>query len=337
MSLCSLAELDTTIDFSAVEQEDDETRERLEALGYIGTGPADDESLDDPKDGIAAMVKLRRGFAAFSANYFEDAVSILGEVVVEQPRMVDAWELLARSHERLGQRRQALASFKQALELSGGNGKILLKTAILLSEMGDYAAAREHAVLATDLEPAAFQVLVQTGVREGDLEQARKDLAAGYATGHQPLMFKKAEADLEVAAENWTTALALVEEIEAELADVRNRDALRGLYFVKGSALIQLDRPAEAERAFVKEIEINPRSLAAYTRLALLYATSGDGPRMGTILKRMVEANPHPLAYADAIRTLAFVGDPQSASGLLREALSKWPDSEELRVLIDGA
>lgn len=333
----SLAAYDTTIDFSILEDEDDETRQRLAALGYIGTAPTEDESLQDPKDGIDAMVALRRGYAAYSAEAYEDAVEIFRQVIADQPRMVDAWELLGRSHARLGQRRQAVEAFKQALQLSRGNGKLLLETAVLLSEMGDYEAAREHAELATSLEPAAFQVLVQTGIREGDLQAARRDLARGYATGHQPLKLKKAEADLEVAAENWTRALSLVEEIEAELDGVKNRDALRGLHFVKGRALMQLDRYAEAERAFIQEIELNPRSLAPYTHLALLYAVAGDGARIGAILKRMVDTNPNPLAYADAARTLRFIGDPRSAAGVLREGLAKWPDSEELRAVAAGA
>ena len=225
---------------------------------------------------------------------------------------------------------------KRALELSRGNGKLLVETAALLSEMGDYASAREHAELAVDLEPGAYQVLVQTGIREGDLDQARRDLEAAYATGHQPVMFKKVEADLEVEAQNWDRALVLVKEVESELSGVKNRDALRGLYFVKGRALMQLDRLAEAERAFTYEIELNPRSLAPYTHLALLYALSGDGPKVGTILRRMVETNPNPLAYADAAKTLLFVGDPRSAAGVLREGLSRWPESEELRNVAAG-
>lgn len=333
----SLDAYDRALDLTAFEDEDDETRQRLAALGYIGTAPVEDGSLQDPKDAIGAMEKLRLGFSAFSSGYYEDAARILRQVIAEQPAMVDAWELLGRSFERLGQRRQAVEALQQALGLSRGNGRIMLRTAILLSEMGDFAAAREHAELATAFEPAAYQVLVQTGAREGNLEQARKDLAAGYATGHQPMMFKKAEADIEIAAGNWAKALSLVEAIETELAGVRNRDALRGLYFVKGRALVQLDRTAEAERAFVKEIELNPRSLAPYTHLALLYAASGNGPKIGLVLKQMVDTNPNPLAYADAVRTLAFIGDQRSAGGVLREGLSKWPDSEELRAVLEGA
>jgi hypothetical protein len=47
----------------------------------------------------------------------------------------------------------------------------------------------------------------------------------------------------------------------------------------------------------------------------------------------MVETNPSPAAYAEAVRTLRLLGDERSASIVLRNAISRWPDSDELRKL----
>ncbi len=53
----------------------------------------------------------------------------------------------------------------------------------------------------------------------------------------------------------------------------------------------------------------------------------------GSTLRRMVETNPTPAAYAEAVRTLEAMGDPSSAALLLREARRRWPESAELREL----
>ena len=47
----------------------------------------------------------------------------------------------------------------------------------------------------------------------------------------------------------------------------------------------------------------------------------------------MVETNPTPAAYGEAVRTLDAMGDPRSAAALLRDALRRWPESVELREL----
>jgi hypothetical protein len=47
----------------------------------------------------------------------------------------------------------------------------------------------------------------------------------------------------------------------------------------------------------------------------------------------MVERNDSPLAYAEAVRTLRTLGDPQGAGALLRYAMGRHPESRELRGL----
>ena len=47
----------------------------------------------------------------------------------------------------------------------------------------------------------------------------------------------------------------------------------------------------------------------------------------------MVEGNPSPTAYAEAVKTFRVLKDDAGASRLLRFALSKYPRSDELRSL----
>ncbi|HEY7213446.1 MAG TPA: hypothetical protein VIC28_02400, partial [Thermoanaerobaculia bacterium] len=54
---------------------------------------------------------------------------------------------------------------------------------------------------------------------------------------------------------------------------------------------------------------------------------------VSTILKQMVDTNPNPLAYAEAIKTLRVLNDARSAASLLRYAQGRFPGDPALRNL----
>jgi hypothetical protein len=82
----------------------------------------------------------------------------------------------------------------------------------------------------------------------------------------------------------------------------------------RGTSLAQLDRPAEAIRAFETEIGNFPRNEYAYGRLAILFLMTGNRAAMDRALELLVAANPRPSAYDLAARTLEAVGDKQGAA-----------------------
>ena len=50
----------------------------------------------------------------------------------------------------------------------------------------------------------------------------------------------------------------------------------------------------------------------------------------------MVDANPTPLAYAEAVKTLGVLNDSRSAAALLRYAQGRFPGDPALRNLAGG-
>ena len=128
-------------------------------------------------------------------------------------------------------------------------------------------------------------------------------------------------------------ALELVQKARDEFGDREDYEVLTGLYLAQGRAYGELGQAEPAIEAFQREIELNPEELAPYTHLALIYALLGDGPGAGKTLQKMVEENPSPGSYAEAVRTLRLMGDKRSASIVLRDAQQRWPDSDELKAL----
>jgi tetratricopeptide (TPR) repeat protein len=133
-------------------------------------------------------------------------------------------------------------------------------------------------------------------------------------------------------------ALEQLRQAEAVYAERtgQDKDLLRGLHLIKGKVLADQGDGPGAEAAFRQELTLFPESLRAYSSLAILYALSGRGTEVVPILKRMVDTNPTPLAYAEAVKTLRVLEDGGSAGSLLRMALGRFPGSTVLRDLARG-
>ena len=102
---------------------------------------------------------------------------------------------------------------------------------------------------------------------------------------------------------------------------------------MRGKILADQGDAAAAQSEFEQEIAAHPDDTRAYTHLALLYALTGRPDEAVAALKRMVEAQSSPAAYAEAVKTLRVLKDPRGAAGLLGYALQKFPTSGELQRL----
>jgi tetratricopeptide (TPR) repeat protein len=130
-------------------------------------------------------------------------------------------------------------------------------------------------------------------------------------------------------------ALEMVRKAEEAYGqrEAKDPDLIRGLNLIRGKIQADQGNAAGAEASFRKEIELFPDSVRGYSSLAILYALSGRSGEVGAVLRRMVEANPTPLAYAEAVKTLRVLNDSRSASSLLRYALGRFPGDPALRDL----
>jgi tetratricopeptide (TPR) repeat protein len=272
--------------------------------------------------------------AHISREEHAQAVPILQAVLAENPRMVDGWENLAQSLQRLGRREEALAAYEKAMELSGGVGHVAIGAASVLLDLGRLDEAQKHAELGLETGPAAaHSLLAQIAIQRGDLGQAEKEARAALASRGSRVGPLVTLAQVLQKQEKLDAALQTTDQAVEELSHMEGRRRFTGLFFVRGDLLARLGRTAEAEQAFLHEIEDYPANYKAYSRLAVLYAAEGRNQETVGILRRMVERESSPGAYAEAIRTLRVVGDPQGADRLLGYALSLFPKNQELRSL----
>jgi arylsulfatase A-like enzyme/Flp pilus assembly protein TadD len=320
---------------------DEETRQALAALGYIGTvGTVDDDvPLADPKSRLGTLADLKAGFRYQSQKDSEKAAAAFERALVDNPQMLDAWESLARARQRLGRTEEALAAYKRALEISDGSPHLAISAASLLFDLRRLDEAEAHARLALGSNPSfAHGLLAQIALERVDLGGRRIIKKLALDEKNPRLGPTITLAAVLHARHRYDEALEMTRATERTWAGRKQPDPelIRGLFLQRGRILADLGRAGEAEAAFQREIELFQRDLGAWSNLAVLYALSGRGAEVGAVLRRMVEVNDSADAYAEAVRTLRVVEDRSAAAALLRFARARFPGSEELRELERG-
>lgn len=311
-------------------------RTRLAALGYLGSVAGEREGpLTDPKARLHVLSDLGRAMDRFQDQEFAAAVEAFRAVLEEEPGLVEGWQFLGHSLLFLGRHVEALEAYERLAELTEGAPFAVLSVAQALTRLGRLEEAREHALVAVHHHPVeARSSLAQIALQEGDLVAAERwaqEAVERRGSRLEPLITR---ARVDLARGDAARALELTDRVLADLEShgaAMDRELLRGLQFVRGQAHARLGEAAEAERAFLEEIRLFPEELSAYSHLALLYALTGQGEDAAEVLRRMLQANPSPAAYAEAARTLRVLGDPASADRLLEEARRRWPEAPELR------
>lgn len=294
---------------------DAETIRKLASLGYLASRSPDAASKDlpDPKDRIQTVGRLKEASRLIALHREDDAVSLLRGLTAENPRMLEAWELLTRVLRRSGRPREALEALERADRLQPGTPQILAGLSDLSLESGDLAKARSLAQAAGAAGAGAADValmLARIDLSAGDLararEEARESIAArGRERGPLVLL-----AEIEAKAG----------DLEAALAALRRADALGkglppmvNLEATRGDVLSRMGEEKAAEEAFAAEIESFPENLDAWSRLALLYASAGRYAEFRGLLSRMTAQVPGRRALEAAARACEIVGDKKGA------------------------
>ncbi len=320
---------------------DEETRQALAALGYIGSvgSVAEEGPLADPKSRLGTLADLKAGFRYQSQKDPERAAAAFQRALVDNPQMLDAWESLARALQKLGRREESLAAYKKALEISDGSPHLAISAASLLFDLRRLDEAEAHARLALVSNPSfAHGLLAQIAFERDDLDGAEREARLALDEKNPRLGPTITLAAVLHARRRYDEALGMTRATEETWAQRKQPDPelIRGLFLRRGKILADLGQAAAAAVAFQREIELFPDEVGGYSNLAVLYALSGRGTEVGGVLRRMVEANDSAGSYAEAVRTLRVVEDRVGAAALLRFARGRFPGSEELRALETG-
>ena len=289
---------------------DPETRERLAALGYIGsftsTSRRAGEALPDPKDKIDIFNLMTSAHESKDENETEASIARLKKVLGQDPDILDAWVMLGNEYARKRDYRTALSHYRRALEINPDYDLATINLAHAYRALGEYDAALLGYQRYLQRDPKNALVRYQMGelyVDLGKLDDAEEAFrqaltddtrvaAARNALG--VVAFKRgdlarAEQEIRAAlAQKPDVALAhfnlaLIAESRGDLSTAaaeyqREIDTQAHAFkaaFNLAKLREQVGDAAGQEAAYRKSIELNPAFAEGYFYLAKLYLDQG--------------------------------------------------------------
>ena len=289
---------------------DPETRERLAALGYIGsfstTTRKPGEALPDPKDKIDIFNMMTSAHESKEEGP-DAAIERLKTIVAQDPDILDAWVMLGNEYSRKNDYRTAIAQYKRALAINPDYDLATINLAHAYRALGDYDAALlgfqrylhkdpknalvryqmgelymdlqqyEHAetafrqALTDDTRVAAARnALGAVALKRGDLQKAEQEIRAALAAKED---VKLAHFNLALVAEQRGDFRTAAAEYQKEIE--MHADAYKAAFNL-GKLREQLGDTAGQEAAYRKAIELNPRFAEGYFYLAKLCLDQGN-------------------------------------------------------------
>jgi len=314
--------------FVGPEEVDRETRRRLESLGYIGgTRTAVEGPLPAPASQVHLLQKLEEALRAAGRGDHDAAIAGFESILAENPRMVTAWDQMARSLRRTGRIPEALDAYRETLRVAGDAPHVALEAARLAAMLGRLEEARELAAAAVAWDPLATHLLL-----------ARAELAAGRPG-------RARSEGLEALAADPSSAEALVVLAQVELlrgapaagletlrraVELPGDEPVRSLHLVRGNLLVELDRIDEAVAAFQQETELFEQDPRAYGRLAMIYGWTDREELAVQTIRRLLATEPPLPAVAMSISTLRALGETAAAEEIYRSHRARMEDPSRL-------
>lgn len=276
---------------------DPDARARLAALGYVGTfvaTAAPDEArtgLADPKDKVGLFNKITNARdISKDDGAFDEVVTMLNEVVKEDPKVIDAWFMLGNVYAKVGRAREAIPYFRHALALKPDDEMAVVNLANAYRQIGRDEEALVGFRRFLELDPKNAQVRYSTAeilLDRGDLDAAEQELRQAIVIEPKLAAARNALGVVALKRGDVTTAEREIRAAVAENPDVRLA------HFNLALVAEDRGRPQDAIAEYRKEIELHPQaSYKAWFNLGKVYAQLGDRTAQADAFRHAIESNP---------------------------------------------
>ena len=307
-------------------------REHLDALGYVGHGPAtpqSDASISasiDPKDRFAVVETYRAAVRLGVARRWSDAINLLRTALREEPDRIDLWNQLATFAGQAGRDDQAAAAYKRILALEPTSAHAHLGAAASLLKLRRLEEARQQAGPVAKAESASAQeraaahaLLAEIALARDEADTARDEAVLARAMDSRLPMPAYVEARLLYDQGRVSDALPHFDKTIAELNAARG-GPMAELHYYAGDTLSRLKQYPQAQREFLEELTYFPQNSRARVALATVYRKTGRMDEASATISALVRFSPTPETYRLAARLWETFGDPRQAAAVRAEA-----------------
>jgi arylsulfatase A-like enzyme/Tfp pilus assembly protein PilF len=308
---------------------DPETRERLAALGYIGsfsdTTRHAGGALPDPKDKIEIFNLMT---AAREEGEGADAtLNRLQKVVAQDPNVLDAWVMLGNEYFKKRDYARAADHYKRALQINPSYDLAIVNLAGAYKSMGNYDAAVLGYERYLEKDPKNAWIRYQLGelyADLGQLDKAESSFEQSLADDTRVASARNALGALAIRRGNLDVAEQHIRAALAQKPDVKLA------HFNLALVAEQRGDVQTAISEYQKEIDTQAAAFRAAFNLGRLYEQVGNAAAQEAALRKSVEINP---GFAEGYFYLAKLLLDQNrqfdeAIALARRGLEAGPRSE---------
>jgi tetratricopeptide (TPR) repeat protein len=316
--------------------------DRYALLGYLGiTGPiAPVDVALDAQTQRTLVEQHRTAAMLIGQKKYTAGIRALQAIARAHPSLVSIHFQIGVLLARTGRIEEAILEFSRVRELRPDASSAALALADALLKSGKTDVAGEQAAVAVMLAEvegppevfAAHEMAARVALVSGDKEAAVQHAEAAQEADPSMPVSQFVQGRLLYDEGQYEKAAASFEEAVTTLT--KSRRSLADLHLYLGESLARLDRYNEAEMQFREELSDYPRSIQAYTSLAMLYRASNRDSAVEDVLNELVASTPTPEGYGVAARLWTILGDPSRAEALRSDARTRFRGDPSLPALL---
>ena len=317
--------------------------DRYALLGYLGnSGPAAVEVALDASSQRTIVEGHRAAAILIGQKKYTAGIRALQTISRAHPSLAPIHFQIGVLLARTGRIEEAILEFGKVRELRPEASAAARALADALVKAGKTDAAKEQATVAVMLAEAespaevfaAHEMAARVALVSGDKEAATEHAAAAHDADPSIPVRQFVQGRLLYEEGKYEDAVTTFAQAAMTLAEA-NR-SLADLHLYLGESLARLDRYDEAESQFREELRDFPRSMQAYTSLAMLYRASNRDAAVEDVLNELVASTPTPEGYGVAARLWTILGDPSRAEALRSDARTRFRGDPSLALLGRG-
>lgn len=312
---------------------DEETRQKLTALGYIGSFTKDPDiegrKLGDPKDKIRVFNSLSEAKELGLQGQFDRAVSLVESIIEDDPEVIDAYFTLGNIYYRAREFDKALESFHQALKRNPTEIFTIINIANCHIMKGEFTQAEEFLLEKLPVVPPDSQVYFILG----NVSYALKKYDEAEKYYKECLRLNPSSASAYSSLGGIYVIKDRLKEAEESLKKAQKiNPKLERLHYYFAQLHEKRNELTQAMEAYKKELEIMPHNFRASFNLARLYRIKGETSKEEEYLQMTLESNPRfPLTYFYLARIYLNKGEKyEEAVALVKKGIELEPEKEEL-------
>ncbi len=318
------------IDFRHI---DEETRQKLAALGYIGTftdqSSLEGKRLGNPKEKIVVFNQLSKSKELMLEEKYDEAVALIKGIITEDPDVIDAYFTMGNLYFKKHEFKNALDSFFKVLEKRPSDTFNIINIANCYMGLGEIDEAEKFVLSIIDSilpDSQLYYILGNIKSLKEEQDEAIKyykeclRLNPSSASGYNAL------GGIYVVQKRWADAEKYLFKAQELNPKIRNLHYNLALIHEERGELVK------AAEEYKVELENIPHNFKACFNLSRIYRILGQVEEEEKYLKKTMEINPEfPISYFYLARIFLNSGrDFERAVELVKKGIELKPKKEDL-------